>query len=64
MTGARAGPEYGDDRDALAGARSSFNGLRNHISNFTTTIRRCCEARDFGIISSVPIACLDSRLPA
>ena len=44
MSAERARPKYGDDRDALAGARSSFDGLPNHTGVFDSTRGRRCEA--------------------
>jgi hypothetical protein len=58
----RESPKHGDGRDALAGTRPSFDGLRNRISDLDSTFVRRCEAALFSSIVTDLIADLRRRV--
>ena len=51
MRSRRARPEYGDDRNAWQGARSSFDGFPNHTNQSDTTFDRHLEGAMFASLA-------------
>ena len=62
MRSRRARPEYGDDRNAWQGARSSFDGFPNHTNQSDTTFDRRFEAQIFSSIASDLLADMRRRV--
>ena len=62
MSAERARPKYGDDRDALAGARSPFDGSPDRNTEDYTTSGRRGEVALFSSIANDLLADMRRRV--